>query len=393
MEVAWPDPDFTSPYFCHGPTLLSFSGGETSAYMLYQVLCAHGGVLPDYVIVAFANTGREMEETLRFVHECATRWGVRIYWVEWRPPTKRLPAAKCPHKKRGRCADCKREAIMLAASKRFELVGFNSADREGRWFAELIRRKQYLPNQDRRYCTEKLKIDTMKWLMVSLGYERWFNMVGLRADERHRVIKQVLRNASGVERFVSGCPMAVAGATKRVVERFWHGARGRWSMVTLLRQRGLAAIQPLMPQGFILGLYPFEGNCDLCFLKGRFKKMAVIRSRPATPKWWSEQEHVATKLTKVRTSYMKRFDKDESVDDLVKATEASPMMRIEDDDENDAECGVTCIANDTDEPVDDETWAWVVEQLNKAIANPIALPKVRKATPAAVGDLFAEKAA
>jgi len=60
IGIEWPAADPTSPYFCHGPTLVSFSGGRTSAYMLFQVLWAHGGVLPDYVIVAFANTGREL---------------------------------------------------------------------------------------------------------------------------------------------------------------------------------------------------------------------------------------------------------------------------------------------------------------------------------------------
>jgi len=32
--------------------------------------CAHGRVLPDHVIVAFANTGRKFSQTLRFVHGC-----------------------------------------------------------------------------------------------------------------------------------------------------------------------------------------------------------------------------------------------------------------------------------------------------------------------------------
>lgn len=79
----WPAADPTSPYFCHGPTLISFSGGRTSAYMLYMALCAHGGALPSYVYVTFCNTGKEREETLRFVHECGSRWGVHIHWLEW----------------------------------------------------------------------------------------------------------------------------------------------------------------------------------------------------------------------------------------------------------------------------------------------------------------------
>ena len=57
-----------------GRALVSFSGGRTSAYMLWRILHAHGGALPPDFVVAFANTGREREETLRFVHECGARW-------------------------------------------------------------------------------------------------------------------------------------------------------------------------------------------------------------------------------------------------------------------------------------------------------------------------------
>lgn len=74
----------SNPYFITGPALISFSGGRTSAYMLKQILDAHGGTLPDDVHACFANTGKEREETLRFVHECATRWEVRVRWIEFR---------------------------------------------------------------------------------------------------------------------------------------------------------------------------------------------------------------------------------------------------------------------------------------------------------------------
>lgn len=76
----------TSPYLIEGPALISFSGGRTSGYMLWHILDAHGGALPADVHVCFANTGKEREETLRFVHDCETHWGVRIHWLEWRRP-------------------------------------------------------------------------------------------------------------------------------------------------------------------------------------------------------------------------------------------------------------------------------------------------------------------
>jgi len=67
-----------NPYDIESPTCISFSGGRTSAYMLYQVLHAHGGTLPREAIVCFANTGKEDEATLQFVKDCSDHWNVPI---------------------------------------------------------------------------------------------------------------------------------------------------------------------------------------------------------------------------------------------------------------------------------------------------------------------------
>jgi 3'-phosphoadenosine 5'-phosphosulfate sulfotransferase (PAPS reductase)/FAD synthetase len=82
----------TNPFLVQGPAVISFSGGRTSAFMLHEILAAHGGALPSDIIVGFANTGKEREETLRFVHECGSRWNVDIHWIEWRnAPEQREP--------------------------------------------------------------------------------------------------------------------------------------------------------------------------------------------------------------------------------------------------------------------------------------------------------------
>ena len=65
----------SNPYKINGPALISFSGGRTSGFMLWNIIQAHGGTLPKDVYVTFANTGKEAPETLDFVHEIEQKFG------------------------------------------------------------------------------------------------------------------------------------------------------------------------------------------------------------------------------------------------------------------------------------------------------------------------------
>lgn len=270
------------PFHITGPALISFSGGRTSAYMLWRVLQAHGGTLPDDVHVCFANTGKEREETLRFVHECATRWGVRVRWLEWRSRLKSVPVAE-----------------------RFEEVGFNSAARDGEPFAALIRSKQSTPNAMARWCTEELKVKTLQAFTEAQGFTEYANVIGLRADERHRVAKGRVRG--------SVMPLADAGISNRDVRAFWR------------------------EQPFDLGLLPFEGNCDGCFLKARPKLWEIERTAPGTLQWWSDMENGPGKG---------RFVTEYSYAELMRDVRSQPDLfaggMFDGDPDMDAECGLWC---------------------------------------------------
>lgn len=305
----------SNPYLITGPALISFSGGRTSAYMLKQILDAHGGTLPDDVHVCFANTGKEREETLRFVHECATRWGVRVRWLEFRTRlTKGIPF-----------------------DERFEEVGFNSASREGEPFAELIKVKGYTPNSVTRFCTDELKIKVMRNFMQAQGYERWTNIIGLRHDESHRVAKSRARSESGKERWVNHLPLDDAKVSNRDVHRFWFGERSINDAVQIQRDFGSIAAVTL-PQGFDLGLFGFEGNCDGCMLKARAKLWEIERTKPGTLQWWSDMEKVGKGQFVTEYSYA----------ELIRDVQRQPDMfaRIRDvlatDPDMDAECGLWC---------------------------------------------------
>lgn len=296
-----------NPYLIDGPALISFSGGRTSAYMLKQILDAHGGTLPDDVHVCFANTGKEREETLRFVHECGSRWDVPIRWLEWQD----------------------REGRQTAAGDRFVEVGLNSASRRGEPFKALIRRKSYLPNATMRFCTAELKIDTLKQFMLSIGFTNWSNIIGLRADEMRRIAKSEARNEAGKERWTNKWPMLLAGIAARDVWKFWLGGNV-----------DPKALTEALPQGFDLGLYPYEGNCDGCFLKGREVLMWQERERPGYLDDWIEMEELASSITQKPSGA--QFVTEYSYADLKRDVERQPLLIPLDwrNLEFDAECGV-----------------------------------------------------
>ena len=181
-----------------GPAVISFSGGRTSAYMLWRILQAHGGTLPADVIVAFANTGREMPATLDFVHECAARWGVHVTWLEYR-----------------------RDAETGRAWT--EVVSHNSASRQGEPFEMMLAAHKTLPNPRQSFCTIELKIRQMvNYCRDTLGWKRWTNNVGLRRDESERYERAMKRNASNKERFKAACPLYEAGIQEHDVFHFWR---------------------------------------------------------------------------------------------------------------------------------------------------------------------------
>lgn len=355
----WPAPDPLDPFYCHGPTLVSFSGGRTSAYMLWRVLCAHGGALPSYVYVVFCNTGKERIETLRFVYECGRRWGVYVWWLEWRDRV-------------GRSA---------RPDERFEIVGFDQAARNGEPFMALVRRKGYLPNAVTRFCTAELKIDTMKQFMLSMGFDTWTNMVGLRADERKRVMKQVLRNASGKERWNSYYPLASANIIERIVWRFWLG-----------RNADPRRIEYYLPQGFDLGLRRYEGNCDGCFLKGYDVLCQQERDEPGVLEWWAEAEAEVTML-KAKASGA-RFVTEYSYAELRDIAARTPPFPDLDSLRPAADCTSSCTADaDDDEPEpDDETMAWLLSYMEKLWREGPPKFTPAMAQDAAIGDLFGDGA-
>lgn len=231
------------PFKIIEPTCISFSGGRTSAYMLWRVLQSNGG-LPSDAVVCFANTGKEDEATLKFVKDCGDNWGVPIVWLEYREADE--------------------------SKERFTVVDFDTASRNGEPFEAVIRKKNYLPNPVTRFCTIEMKIRTIANYLFSVGMcdtrtaGEYMSWVGIRADEPLRAAK--------IDR--ERTPLFSAGIAKKDVAEFWRG-------------------QPFDLQLPNINGVTYHGNCDLCFLKGGNQVYSLIAEKPERAVWWARMEALA----------------------------------------------------------------------------------------------------
>jgi hypothetical protein len=218
-------------YQCDEDAVISFSGGRSSAFLLFKVLEAYDGRLPDHIKVIFCNTGKEMPQTLSFVKSCGINWKVPIVWLEYR------------------------------SKKDFVVVDYKTSSKNGEPFAAMIDDKKMLPSPPKRFCTSELKVLTIERYMKSLNIEQWTTFVGIRADEPRRVAKMKMKEDYLV-------PFAQDKIIKNDIINFWK------------------------KNNFDLDL-PFHGdfsNCDLCFLKRLSLKKTIIREDPVRALWWANEE-------------------------------------------------------------------------------------------------------
>lgn len=238
------------PYKFSGTTVVSFSGGRTSAYMLRQVLDNNDDMSD--LVVTFANTGKEHPATLEFVRECAERWAVPIVWLEFRDD-----------------------------DTGFAVVDYATASRQGEPFEALIRKRKYLPSPVTRFCTIDLKIRIIHKYLRSLGLSTEEvpvdMMTGIRADEPRRVVKIRHRKSTSESKWATMVmPLADAGVGVQDVTDFWAG-------------------QPFDLMLPTINGRTLEGNCDLCFLKGAKQVYSIIASDRRKAEWWARMENsVAT---------------------------------------------------------------------------------------------------
>ena len=199
--------------------LVSFSGGETSAYMA-QRLWREWHDKYNMVIV-FANTGEEHEDTLEFVEKCSNHFDMPVTWVE----------AKVHHGER--------------KGSTHSIVDFHSASRNGEPFEEVIK-KYGVPNVAFPHCTRELKVNPINSFEKQIGFDGSLRAIGIRADE----IDRVTDNPKYIY------PLVKMGVTKPQINGFWNS----------------------MP--FRLNIASYQGNCKVCFKKSLRKLMTIAKENP-----------------------------------------------------------------------------------------------------------------
>lgn len=203
--------------------LISFSGGETSAYMTWALLRER---TYSQILVVFANTGQEREETLEFVRQCDEHFGFGTVWIE---------------------------AVQNFGERKsagFRIVDFASADRSGVTFEEYVR-KYGIPNSNYPGCTRDLKLNAIKAYARSMGWENgsYDTAVGIRADEIDRQSLNAPAN-----RIVY--PLIGREIRKPQINQWWSR------------------------QPFRLNLKGYQGNCKWCWKKSFRKHLTLIGESP-----------------------------------------------------------------------------------------------------------------
>lgn len=262
--------------------LISFSGGETSGYMLWWLL-THKSEEYDFTIT-FANTGRENEETLEFVKKCGDYFNVNIIWLEavirfkvrYFRKTKTFLSFEEKEKfinsftkeqlqekefwkkiKTGEILyrPCIAEVNMGTTHK---IVNYETATRNQDWKNrdntpyEMMVKKYGLANISSRISTRELKERPIHSYMKSLGLEigGYETFIGIRVDEFDRM-------SVDKGRYNLAYPLIKWKPTTKPQINFW------WSL-----------------QPFRLNLKGWEGNCVTCYKKSIKKLTKIMQDDP-----------------------------------------------------------------------------------------------------------------
>ena len=233
--------------------LVSFSGGETSGYMLYYLTNLWSERDKWNVVVVFANTGQENEQTLSFVQKCSKYFNVQVIWVE---------------------ANVNFEKGVGTTHK---IVNYESASRNGEPFEDVIK-KYGLPNQNFPHCNREMKLKPIhSYIKNELKWKKYYTAIGIRYDEIDRMVVDRKKN-----RIIY--PLIELNKMTKPKINFW------WSQ-----------------QPFRLDLKGYQGNCKTCWKKSFRNLYKICQENPEYFDFFREME--------TKYSYYTPLGRDEVTDE------------------------------------------------------------------------------
>lgn len=203
--------------------VVSFSGGETSAFMA-QWLWQNKKLDYDMKFI-FANTGAENEETLVFIDRCSKFFGFPVVWLESEP------------------------IHIERKGTQHRVVDFKTASRDGEPFERVVK-KYGIPNQAFPHCTRELKLAPIRSYMKATEWQDAETAIGIRVDEFDRMSASAKENRL-VYPLISWLP-----TTKPQINTFWRD------------------------QPFRLELKGYQGNCVTCWKKSDAKLYKIAQENP-----------------------------------------------------------------------------------------------------------------
>lgn len=219
--------------------LVSFSGGETSAFMAQWLNNHYKELGYQNIVFVFANTGLENEQTLEFVERCDKHFKLGVHWVE---------------------ADVIHE---FGKGTRYYRTDFQNASRNGEPFEEFIK-KYGIPNQASPQCTRELKV-----YPIGAFARDWFNgekyhtAIGIRKDEADRISADHKKRGIIYPLISSN----MIPTSKPMINLYWKS----------------------MP--FRLELKGYQGNCVTCWKKSTKKLYQIAQENPQAFDFMIRMEH------------------------------------------------------------------------------------------------------
>lgn len=226
--------------------LVTVSGGRSSAMMAYHIH-THEKYKEYNKAYVFANTGMEMPETIKFLKNIESVWGIPLILIE------------------GTYSN------VMGVGIGYKIVDWDSLDMNAKPFEGTVLHKtkgdfKGLPNKDAPYCSEAMKtIPCNKFAKDIFNNEKYIKAVGFRKEDMPKRISwpEIKEDKTRIFPLLTNFTEPI-GLFE--LNSWWN------------------------KQPFQLGINSKFGNCELCWKKSDKNLVDTIKRGSKFVDWWAKME-------------------------------------------------------------------------------------------------------